>query len=456
VITERLSGRRAFVGRDPHSALKTEVIAKTNPGSMEVVLARLQWGKDDSRYSLHVNPTSFSTAGLQRTDFLAYLGFGRSDQCSFTTFQRCYVKWVDEGFNIEEFGAAFDRAFTFLERAERGLESCGFALPQPEGWGFFSGRTGGRSYREPTVLSGDGHTARQIRSMKQTEDDTFLFRFTFLETDREKGFVAHYRPKHPPLSFELSRVFSYLGLEKFDECPEFGFDPCHFRTLLYQTHGDSVFDNNTEYAHRAFDAHAGQFSPAIQDLLASNVEIERIGLTFLPLAELTERMKAVLATNVIRPLKSAPRQPGSKPAVVPDLVLPENFDVAISFAGTEREHAHELAEQVRAAGFAVFYDDFYPEHLWGKDLSVFFDEVFRKKSRFCVVFISQEYRDRKWTIHEVRSAQARAIEEKGNEYILPIKVDDAELNGMRPTLGYVPIEMGIEKIGELLIKKLRS
>ena len=30
--------------------------------------------------------------------------------------------------------------------------------------------------------------------MKQTEDDTFLFKFSFIETDHEKGFVTHYRP----------------------------------------------------------------------------------------------------------------------------------------------------------------------------------------------------------------------------------------------------------------------
>jgi hypothetical protein len=292
--------------------------------------------------------------------------------------------------------------------------------------------------------------------MKQTEDDTFLFGFTFIETDREKGFVTHYRPKHPPLSSELSSVLSYLGLKEFGGCPEFDFEPCHFRTLLYQSHGDSPFDSNTEYAHRAFDAHAGQFSPAVQNLLASNVEIEKIGFTFLPLAAQTERMRAVLATNVIRPPKSASTRPGNKPVIASGPVMPENFDIAISFAGTEKQYAHQLAEQVRAAGFAVFYDDFYPEHLWGKDLAVFFDEIFRNKSRFCVVLISQEYRDRKWTIHEVRSAQARAVEEKGSEYILPIRVDNTELDGMRPTLGYATIEMGIEKIGDLLIKKLRS
>ena len=73
-----------------------------------------------------------------------------------------------------------------------------------------------------------------------------------------------------------------------------------------------------------------------------------------------------------------------------------------------------------------------------------------------MVFVSREYRDRIWTNHELRSAQARALEEKGNEYILPIKVDDAELDGLPPSIGYLPISLGVEKIAELLIRKLTS
>ena len=44
------------------------------------------------------------------------------------------------------------------------------------------------------------------------------------------------------------------------------------------------------------------------------------------------------------------------------------FDVAISFAGTERNYAEQLATIVKNAGFSVFYDEFYPEYLWGKNL----------------------------------------------------------------------------------------
>ncbi len=116
--------------------------------------------------------------------------------------------------------------------------------------------------------------------------------------------------------------------------------------------------------------------------------------------------------------------------------------------------AEELAKLLRNAGIAVFYDDFYPEFLWGKNLVDTFDEIYRKRARFCVMFVSREYAERMWTNHERQSAQARALEEQGKEYILPVRVDDTDLKGMPPTVGYVPLTKGVPYIADLLIKKM--
>jgi hypothetical protein len=193
-----LQRRFAVTGKDLHTALKSETIAKASGDGLEVVLTRLQWGKEDVGFSLHVNPTSFTSAGIQETDFLSYLGFQRYDGCPFTGMQRCFAREVDGALDVAEFALAFGRAFKELEAAERGLEACGFRLRQPEGWGFRFGREGGRSSRGLSLesLRGDGHNAKSGKGMKQTEDDTFLFRFTFIETESDKHFVTHYRPKH--------------------------------------------------------------------------------------------------------------------------------------------------------------------------------------------------------------------------------------------------------------------
>jgi hypothetical protein len=271
----------------------------------------------------------------------------------------------------------------------------------------------------------------------------------------EKAFVTHYRPKHMPVSSEVRGVFGYLGLSEFTDCPEFGFEPCFFRTSRFVPRDDDMWGGNVDHAHRAFDAHASQFSPGIESLLAANASVEAVGMSFLRLKRPAERMQADIATKVIRPARAAAYRTSAS-AKTSSAAIPDSFDVAISFAGTEREHAQQLAEALREAGYAVFYDDFYPEQLWGKNLTIFFDEIFRKKARYCVMFVSKEYQARKWTVHEARSAQARALEEKGNEYILPIQVDDTELEGLLPTIGYVPLASGIDRIGEILVKKLQS
>lgn len=68
------------------------------------------------------------------------------------------------------------------------------------------------------------------------------------------------------------------------------------------------------------------------------------------------------------------------------------------------EFAGKLAELLREAGFSVFYDKLYPEDLWGKDLVEAFHEIYSKRACCCVIFVSDEYNKRAWTIHERRSA----------------------------------------------------
>lgn len=42
------------------------------------------------------------------------------------------------------------------------------------------------------------------------------------------------------------------------------------------------------------------------------------------------------------------------------------------------------------------------------------------------------------------------------EYSLPVRVDGTELPGIYSTIGYVPIEQGIDYIADQLIEKLRA
>jgi len=136
--------------------------------------------------------------------------------------------------------------------------------------------------------------------------------------------------------------------------------------------------------------------------------------------------------------------------------MAHEYDVALSFAGEDREYVEKVAAYLKDKGINVFYDDYEKVKLWGKDLYVHLDEVYRKKAKYCVMFLSRAYASKVWTNHERSSAQARAFQEK-NEYILPARFDDTEIPGIKPTVGYIDLKQYTpEKFGELVIEKISS
>jgi TIR domain len=113
-----------------------------------------------------------------------------------------------------------------------------------------------------------------------------------------------------------------------------------------------------------------------------------------------------------------------------------SFDVALSFAGEDRQYVEEVPKVLRSMGFRVFYDKYETVSLWGKNLYTHLSEVYLQLARYVVVFISKHYKEKLWTNHERESAQARAFMEK-REYILPARFDDTQIPGVLPTVGYI-------------------
>ncbi len=130
------------------------------------------------------------------------------------------------------------------------------------------------------------------------------------------------------------------------------------------------------------------------------------------------------------------------------------YDVALSFAGEDREYVEAVATSLEDSSIKVFYDKFEQVDLWGKDLYTHLDDIYRDKARFCVIFISENYRINNWTNHERESAQARAFQEK-QEYILPARFDNTEIPGFRPTVAYINLQDHTsQQFAQIIIKKL--
>src|SRR5690606_39046207 len=81
-------------------------------------------------------------------------------------------------------------------------------------------------------------------------------------------------------------------------------------------------------------------------------------------------------------------------------------------------------------------------------------KIYRDESKFCLMIISEDYAKKQWTNHERKAAQARAFQEN-SEYILPLRLDDTEIDGILGTTGYIDFRRkSVECVIDLLAEKV--
>jgi len=142
------------------------------------------------------------------------------------------------------------------------------------------------------------------------------------------------------------------------------------------------------------------------------------------------------------------------PAARPAGVTQPVYDFALSFAGEDRQVAEDLAWRLKKAGARVFYYPNEQAELLGKNLVQETQAIFRDRSKYCVVFISQHYPRKPWTMLELEHAQARALQE--TEYILLLKLDDTKIPGISDEVrDYIDLRKhDLDHVCELLLGKL--
>lgn len=132
----------------------------------------------------------------------------------------------------------------------------------------------------------------------------------------------------------------------------------------------------------------------------------------------------------------------------------EEYDVCLSFASEQRPYVDSVARILSGSQVRVFYDIDFESDLWGKNIYEELTRIYRDKARYCVLFISQDYIQKRWTTLEWRAAQDRVLSES-HEYVLPVRFDDSPLPGMAHTTGYIDARLhGPEKVAALIREKL--
>ena len=123
---------------------------------------------------------------------------------------------------------------------------------------------------------------------------------------------------------------------------------------------------------------------------------------------------------------------------MPDRQIPEEFLVAFSFAGEQRELVRSVAEEVeRELGTGtVFFDEWFEYYIAGADADLKLQEIYGEKCVLAVVCVSEHYGDKPWTLAEheairARQMKSRAPEKKRDKLdILPIRVGEGAVEGI--------------------------
>jgi len=130
------------------------------------------------------------------------------------------------------------------------------------------------------------------------------------------------------------------------------------------------------------------------------------------------------------------------------------WDVALSFAGAQRDYVERVAAALKARGVRCFYDADEQVELWGRHLAEELPAIYAGQAAVVVVFVSAEYAAGAWTRLERRAALGRAVAEAG-VYVLPARFDDSELPGLLDDVVAVDLRRHTpERFADLVAAKL--
>lgn len=130
------------------------------------------------------------------------------------------------------------------------------------------------------------------------------------------------------------------------------------------------------------------------------------------------------------------------------------YDIAISFAGEDRDVAKKIVQCLKQKGLSVFYDFDFQYDLVGKDLYQHLYKIYKDSALFFVPIISKNYIKKPWAMHELKAAQEREFD-SNCEYILPIKLDDTPIPSISITRGNLDLnQLSVAKISTIIKKKI--
>jgi hypothetical protein len=145
-----------------------------------------------------------------------------------------------------------------------------------------------------------------------------------------------------------------------------------------------------------------------------------------------------------------------------DSTLPKekesHYDVALSYAGENREFVEGVYNALTARGISTFFDRSIDAEIemWGKDLLGHLHEIYGTgKATYCVAFISDAYQKKAFPTYELQNAVAHAVT-KNPGYVLPVLLEGDQLpSPLVATTVYVSgRDLTPEEVAEKIVAKV--
>jgi len=104
------------------------------------------------------------------------------------------------------------------------------------------------------------------------------------------------------------------------------------------------------------------------------------------------------------------------------------YDLALSFAGQDRAAAEEFAGLIRDKSLKIFYDEIQAGAPPEGEMLAHLVNIYKRKARYCVMFLSSDYPLKTWTEAQRTSVQQVALRD-AHKYIVALPLDPGRTPG---------------------------
>lgn len=132
------------------------------------------------------------------------------------------------------------------------------------------------------------------------------------------------------------------------------------------------------------------------------------------------------------------------------------YDVAISFAGENRELAGFIVDSLRKSDYEVFFDEFYEANYLGTSWESHFEKIFNKESRYVICILDKYHKEKIWTTFE-RDCFSERIKDGA---VIPIFLDNTKFKSITSDIACLEFKFNPkdpswkDKIKEQILPKL--